>query len=182
MNGVPVVDIRPDNWTDNRKVLVYVHGGGYTMFSAHSSIPSSGPMGRATGLRTILVDYTVSPHTNWDVIQEQVISVFTALLAEGYKMKDIALYGDSAGVNIAAATVINLRDRGIGMPAAVVLWSPSIDSSNAGDTMVTLDDADPTIGQSPTLYGYSIGAYVGDLDRKDPRGYALTRPRLKRTY
>jgi monoterpene epsilon-lactone hydrolase len=126
MNGVPVVDIRPDNWTNNRKVLVYVHGGGHTMFSAHSSIPSSGLMGRAT--------------------------------------------------------VINLRDRGMGMPAAVVLWSPSIDSSNAGDTMVTLDDADPTIGQSPTLYGYSIGAYVGDLDRKDPRGDALTRPRLKTRY
>jgi acetyl esterase/lipase len=52
MNGVPLVDIRPDNWTDNRKVLVYVHSGGYTMFSAHSSIPSSGPMGRATGCGT----------------------------------------------------------------------------------------------------------------------------------
>jgi epsilon-lactone hydrolase len=115
MNGVPVVDIRPDNWTDNRKVRVYVHGGGYTMFSAHSSIPSSGPMGRATGLRTISVDHTVSPHAKWDVIQAQVISLFTALLADGYTMKDIALSADSAGGNIAAATVINLRDRAMGM-------------------------------------------------------------------
>jgi epsilon-lactone hydrolase len=62
MNGVPVVDIRPDSWRDNRKVLVYVHGGGCMMFSAHSSIPSSGPMGCATGLRTISVNDTVSPH------------------------------------------------------------------------------------------------------------------------
>ena len=32
LGGVPVLDIRPNDWKDNRKVLVYTHGGAYTMF------------------------------------------------------------------------------------------------------------------------------------------------------
>ena len=34
LGGVPVLDIRPSGWKDNGKVLVYTHGGAYTMFSA----------------------------------------------------------------------------------------------------------------------------------------------------
>lgn len=34
LGGVPVLDIKPKNWKDNRKVLVYTHGGAYTFYSA----------------------------------------------------------------------------------------------------------------------------------------------------
>ena len=30
LGNVPVLDIKPKDWVDNGKVLVYVHGGGYT--------------------------------------------------------------------------------------------------------------------------------------------------------
>ena len=115
LGGVPVLDIRPENWTDNGNVLVYTHGGGYFAFSAYTTLPSSAKMTRATGLRVISVDYTLTPHARWDEIQEQVMSVFEALLAEGYAVDDIAIYGDSAGGGLAASTVLNLRDRGMGL-------------------------------------------------------------------
>ena len=76
LGGVPVLDIRPSGWKDNGKVLVYTHGGAYTMFSARSTLNSSAPMSRATGLRVISVDYTTAPFAKWEQIQEQVISVF----------------------------------------------------------------------------------------------------------
>jgi hypothetical protein len=63
----------------------------------------------------IAVDYTTAPFARWKEIQEQVISVFEALLDHGYSMNDIALYGDSAGGGLAISTVLNLRDRGMGM-------------------------------------------------------------------
>ncbi len=84
-----MLDIRPKDWKDNGKVLVYTHGGAYTMFSARSTLTSSAPMSRATGLRVISVDYTTAPFAKWQEIQEQVLSVFKALLAEGYKMKTL---------------------------------------------------------------------------------------------
>ena len=168
LSGVPVLDIRPNNWKDNRKVLVYTHGGAYTMMSARSTLVSSAPMARATGLRVISVDYTTAPFAKWQQIQEQVISVFKALLAEGYTMKDIALYGDSAGGGLATSTVLNLRDRGMGMPAAVVLWSPWVDLTNAGDSPHTLANTDPLLHYDPVLKNSAIG-FADGLDLTDPR-------------
>lgn len=91
LGGVPVLDIRPNGWQDNGKVLVYTHGGAYTMFSARSTLNSAAPMSRATGMRVISVDYTTAPFARWQAIQEQVVSVFKALLNQGYAMEDIAL-------------------------------------------------------------------------------------------
>jgi acetyl esterase/lipase len=123
---------------------------------------------RATGLRVISVDYTTAPFAKWQQIQEQVISVFKALLAEGYTMKDIALYGDSAGGGLATSTVLNLRDRGMGMPAAVVLWSPWVDLTNAGDSPHTLANTDPKLHYDPVLKNSAI-AFADGLDLTDPR-------------
>ena len=38
LGGVPVFDIRPKNWQDNGKVLIYTHGGAYTLFSAATTM------------------------------------------------------------------------------------------------------------------------------------------------
>ena len=168
LGGVPVLDICPMNWKDNGKVLVYTHGGAYTMFSARSTLVSSAAMSRATGLRVISVDYTTAPFAKWNEIQEQVISVFKALLKKGYAMKDIALYGDSAGGGLAISTVLNLRYRGMGMPAAVVLWSPWVDISNTGDTAHTLEAADPVLSYVPSLQNSAL-AYSDGLHLTDPR-------------
>jgi len=168
LGGVPVLDILPEGWTDNGKVLVYTHGGAYTLFSARSTLPSSAQMSRASGLRLISVDYTTAPFARWEEIQAQVISVFRALLAEGYELEDIAHYGDSAGGGLATSTVLTLRDQGMGMPAAVVLWAPWVDLSDAGDTAHTLKDADPALSYESLLYESAL-AYADGLDLIDPR-------------
>ena len=168
LGGTPVLDVRPDGWVNNGKVLVYTHGGAYTAFSARSTLPSSAQMCRATGLRLISVDYTTAPFANWSGIQAQVVSVFQALLDDGFSMKDIALYGDSAGGGLAVSTVLNLRDLGLGMPAAVVLWAPWVDIGNAGDTAHTLRDADPVISYD-ILLDSCAKAFADGLDFNDPR-------------
>lgn len=168
MGGVPVLDIRPAGWTDNGKVLVYIHGGAFTMFSAHSMLRSSAPMSRSTGLRVISVTYTDAPQANWKQIQDQVIAVFDDLLGQGFTMNDIALYGDSAGGGLVVSTVFNLRDSGRGMPAVAVLMSPWSDISHAGDTEGTLADTDPLLNWDNMLKP-SAEAYAAGVDLTDPR-------------
>ncbi len=168
LGGVNVLDIRPENWTDNGKVLVYTHGGAYAIFSARSTLVSSAAMCKGTGLRVISVDYTMVPHANWQQIQEQVMNVIKALLEEGYSMKDIAIYGDSAGGGLAMSTVLNLRDAGMGMPAAIVLLSPWADISDAGDSQETLKNADPTLSYDGLLKNCAL-AFADGLSLKDPR-------------
>ena len=53
MEGVNVLDIRPRDWRDNGKVLVYLHGGGYTLLSANSTLGSCSNSGQFYGLRVI---------------------------------------------------------------------------------------------------------------------------------
>jgi len=80
--GVPVLEVTPKDWKDNGKVLVYVHGGAYTMFSARTSLNSSGPVATHTGLRVIVVDYTNPPRAKWRELTDQVLSVFRELLKQ----------------------------------------------------------------------------------------------------
>jgi epsilon-lactone hydrolase len=168
MGGVTVEDIRPHGWNDNGKVLVYVHGGGYCLFSARSTFPVAVPMAKATGLRIVSVNYTPAPRAHFEEIQQQIVSVFDALIEAGYAMRDIAIYGESAGGALTASTVLNLRDQNKGMPAAAVFWSPNTDLSSRDDSTVTLDPDDPILTYSTLLVNGSK-AYAGDVAVDDPR-------------
>ena len=83
-------------------MLVYTHGGAYTLFSAASTVEGSVPVAHDTGLRVVSVDYTTAPFAKWDEVTDQVVAVMQALEAEGYDLDDIAIYGDSAGGGLAA--------------------------------------------------------------------------------
>jgi epsilon-lactone hydrolase len=168
MGGVTVEDIRPHGWRDNGKVLVFVHGGGYCLFGARSTFADTVPMAKATGLRVVSVNYTPAPRARFEEIQQQIVSVFDALIEAGYAMPDIAIYGESAGGALTASTVLNLRDQGKGMPAAAVFWSPNTDLSSRDDSTVTLDPDDPVLTYS-TLLVTGSKAYAGDVALDDPR-------------
>lgn len=165
--GVPVLDIRPRGWQDDGRVLVYTHGGAYTFNSARSTLTSAAPVADATGLRVISVDYTLAPHAQLDQITDEVVAVLEALLAEGYTWDRIALFGDSAGGGLGAGAVLNLRDRGIGMPAAVFFWSPWADIAEVGDPYVTLAHADPLL-RYPGQLERSAAAYADPSDHRHP--------------
>lgn len=124
LGGLQVLDIKPKNWNDNGKVLVYTHGGAYTFGSAISTLGSPVLAANETGLRVISINYTVAPFSKWNQTTDEVISVIQTLIdQQGYSLEDdIAMFGDSAGGGLVAGSILKMRDNGLGMPAAVVLW------------------------------------------------------------
>lgn len=165
LGGVPVLDIKPKDWQDNRKVLVHAHGGCYTLHSAHSRLPGSVLTAHVTGLRVVSVDYTVAPTGKWQAVTDEMLAVMDGLRKENYKLSDIAVYGESAGAGLVAAAVLKMRDKGLGMPAAVVLWSPWTDVTNRGDTAITLKGVDPHMVYDRQLKP-SADAYADPKDQK----------------
>lgn len=167
MGGVPVLDIRPKGWKDTRRVAVYLHGGGYTFFSPASTLTVTVPVAHATGLRVISVDYTRAPLAQFRQTTSEVIEVLKALQGEGYALGRIAIYGDSAGGSLAAGAVLRMRDEGLGMPGALVLWSPWADITETGDTYRSLRDA-----ETGYLYEKHLktraDAYADPEDQKHP--------------
>ena len=120
LGGVPVLDIKPKGWMKSDRVLVYTHGGAYTLFSAKSTLSCAVPVANDTQLRVVSVDFTIAPHAKWDEITDQAVAVIKALVKEGHPLNKIGIYGDSAGGGLAAGTVLKMRDQELGMPAARV--------------------------------------------------------------
>jgi acetyl esterase/lipase len=167
LGSIPILDIKPRGWVENRKALVYTHGGAYTMYSAQSRLLSAVPMAHDTGLRVIAVDYTLAPHAKWQRTTDQVVAVMRALVAEGISLENMAIYGESAGGGLAAGAVLKMRDQGHGIPAAVVLWSPWSDITETGDSYMTLKDADPLLFYPGNL-AHCAAAYADPADQKHP--------------
>jgi acetyl esterase/lipase len=101
-----VLDIKPKGWRDSGKLLVYTHGGAYTFFSARSALPSAVVAADATGLRVISVDYTMAPADKWDRVTDKVVAVITPIQREGGRLRDMAIYGDSAGGGLVPGAVL----------------------------------------------------------------------------
>jgi acetyl esterase/lipase len=166
LGGVPVLWVKPPNWTDKDKLVVYTHGGGYVMLSARSTLASSALVAHRSGLQVLSVDYTLAPQSRWRETTGQVVAVFEALLKQGYAQADIALYGDSAGGGLAAGSVLRMRDLGLGMPAALVLWSPWSDLTEYADNG-SCDSADQP-GLDPAYLRVAAAAYADPDDQKHP--------------
>jgi len=165
--GIRVVEVKPPELASMDKIAVYTHGGAYVLNSAKAVIESAMFFAAETGLRVIAVDYTLAPHSKWEETTDEVIAVFKALAEQGYTADDIVLYGDSAGGGLAAGVTLKMRDLGMEMPAALVLWSPWADISETGDTYVTLRDAEPYYTYEHVL-GPSALAYADADHHKNP--------------
>jgi acetyl esterase/lipase len=166
LGGVPVLTVTPQGWKDDGRLLIYVHGGAFTSFSARSTLFSSALMANRTGLRVISVDYTLAPQQRWQATTDQVVSVYRTLLKQGRRAASIGIFGDSAGGSIAAGSVLKLRDQGVRMPGAVILWSPWSDVTFTGDTYRTLADYDPLLNSRGL--GPAAAAYADPADQKNP--------------
>jgi acetyl esterase/lipase len=167
LGGVPVLDVRPEGWKDNGRVLVYTHGGAHVMYSAASTLGRAVVAAHSTGLRIVSVDYTLAPWAKYNQMSDEVVTAIQALLQQGQRLEELAIYGDSSGGGLAAAVVLKMRDRGLGMPKAAVLVSPWLDVTPSGDTETTLHDADPN-----ALYErqgkYAAAAFTDPQDQKHP--------------
>ena len=164
--GVGIAETTPPNYADDGTVLLRVHGGGWVLGSARASAGSDAVMAVSTGKRIVSVDYTVAPHGKWPLITDQVIAVYKALLAKGYKPENVGIYGDSAGANIVPGSVLKMRDQGVPMPGAMLLLSPCVDLHLNGDTETTLREADPVLAMGPVKE--AVLAYADAADWSNP--------------
>lgn len=83
--------------------LVYLHGGGWTMFSLDTHDRVMREYASRAGMNVIGVDYALSPEAKYPVALRQVVGVVR-------EIGKVAIGGDSAGANLALAAAIALRD------------------------------------------------------------------------
>jgi acetyl esterase/lipase len=166
INGTPVIEIVPANIGKSTAVLVYVHGGGYVLGSAQSSLATAAAIATDMRARVVSIDYTLAPHARWQKITDEVVAVLRGLQAEGHPFSSIAMIGDSAGGSLTAGAVLKMRDQTGAMPAALVLRSPWSDITESGDSYATLKAADFLRYETGLKPG--AAAYADAADQKNP--------------
>lgn len=165
IGGVPVVEVHPPVQMPARGAIVYVHGGAYTLYSAKARLTSALPVAERAGTQVIAVDYALAPAARWPIALDQVIAVISGLVRD--RRGPVVLYGDSAGGALAVAATLKMRELGLALPKALVLWSPWSDIDAVGDSYATLADADTSFRYDRHLANAAL-AYA-DRDRhRDP--------------
>lgn len=105
--------------------LLYVHGGGWTMFSIDTHDRLMREYAARAGVVVMGLDYSLSPEAKFPVALDEVVEVFRWLRREsdelGIDPDRIAIGGDSVGANMSVAASLRLRDAGEHVPTAMLL-------------------------------------------------------------
>jgi acetyl esterase len=132
--GVRVRIYRPDDGP-LLPVLVYLHGGGWTLFSLDTHDRLMREYAARAGVAVVGVDYSLAPEARFPTAIEEIVEVIAWLREAGAELgldpERTAIGGDSAGANLAFATCLALREVGAPLPAAMLLNYGAFDSRPA---------------------------------------------------
>lgn len=164
-DGMPAeFQTAPDARLD--RVVLYLHGGGYVIGSIKSHRYLMQNISRASGARTLGIDYRLAPENAFPAALEDATNAYCWLLSQGFERQGIAIAGDSAGGGLALATLVNLRDRGIPLPAAGVLISPWTDLTGTAGSVSSRASIDPLV--NPAELFKLAAHYLGNVDPSNP--------------
>lgn len=149
------------------RVLIYFHGGGFTMGSVRSHHDLMARLSEASGCRVLGVNYRLLPEAGFPAPIEDAVTSYRWLLAQGIAPEHIALAGDSAGAGLAASTLLALRAQKLPLPAAAVLLSAWLDLEATAESYTTRAETDP-IHQRPIILALARRYLGADGNAKDP--------------
>lgn len=161
----------PSDWVttpgaDDKRAVLYLHGGGYVIGSPKSHRELMGRLSKATGARVLGIDYRMAPENPFPAAVEDSVKAYRFLLDQGIEATRISIAGDSAGGGLAAATLVAIRNEGLPQPGCAVFISPWVDMEGKGETMETRASVDPMV-QRETLLEMAK-TYLGDADPRSP--------------
>jgi len=122
---------RPRRHPDPLGGVLLIHGGGMVMGSIDGEDLNATEIADGTPAIVVSVDYRLAPEHPYPAAVQDCYAALTWLAAHaaelGVDPERIALYGQSAGGGLAAATALMARDRGGPAPALQVLVYPMLD-------------------------------------------------------
>ena len=117
-------------------LYLFIHGGAFVFGGGPYAKAQAATQADRLGVATVSVDYRMPPDHPFPAAPEDCFAVYKALI-ETHDPARMVVGGSSAGGNLAAALMLMIRDRGLPMPAALVLLTPEVDLTEAGDSFQT---------------------------------------------
>jgi len=161
----------PSEWVDapgdrRDRVILYLHGGGYTIGSVQTHRGLVARLAGVCGARGLTIDYRLGPEHPFPAAVDDAVAAYGWLVGTGGDPARIVVAGDSAGGGLTVATLLALRDRNTPLPAGGVCISPWTDLACTGESMTTRAAHDPMVQRDALLE--MAAAYLAGQDPRTP--------------
>jgi len=178
---VPAEGIAPENQS---RVLINIHGGGFTTGARSASLVESVPLAAVMGIKVISIDYRMGPEYQFPAASEDIAAVYREVL-KTYDPEHIVIYGCSAGGMLTAQSIAWFQTHDLPNPAAIGVFCASLGQLFGGDS-ATL--AMPLLGASPPQRPQASRSqasrpaprrgptYLGAVENDNPLAYPLSSP------
>ncbi len=151
INGTPCLQVSSRSWSaDSGLCILYCYGGGMVAGSPYEDLIITTGLAHYLGARVVSVDYRLAPEHSYPAAQQDVASVYLALL-DDYGASRLVISGESAGGNLALALMVQMRDQNIELPRCAALFSPWANLSGQCDSHEFNDNRDPTLNNAWVL-------------------------------
>ena len=151
---------------DPSSAILYLHGGGYVICSLETHRHLVAEIGRASGTRTLAIDYRLAPEHPFPAPVEDTVAAYRYLLDSGIKPNRIAVAGDSAGGGLVVGGLLAIREAGLPLPACGWCISPWVDMEALGESFIDRAATDPTVQKETILM--MAEWYLGGADPRHP--------------
>ncbi len=161
----------PSRWvtaagSDPDRVILYLHGGGFSAGSLTSHQRLAADLSAACSARVLLIDYRLAPEHPFPAGLDDCVTAYRWLLDQEIKPGQLAIAGDSAGGGLAVSTALRLKEDDLDQPAALIALSPWVNMACDGETMDSKAKDDPVTQQAALQR--AANDYLNGHDNKDP--------------
>ena len=110
------------------KLLLYIHGGGFTCGSSGIAMPFVTAIMQNLGMDSFSPDYRLAPEHVFPAGVEDTFAVYKGVLALGYEPENIIIAGESAGATLSLVLPLQCKEENVPMPKAIIAMSPVTDA------------------------------------------------------
>lgn len=172
INGVQVERLANLKHKKSAREVLQLHGGGYIdgLTDLHRELAVKQAV--LTEAREVyMVDYRLAPDNLYPSALEDAAQVYEELLSRGVEPKNLIVFGDSAGGNLALELALYLKENNLPQPALLILNSPWTTFETDFPSREGNSERDLVLGK---INGYMYRevqnpSYGGALPLKDPR-------------
>jgi len=160
--GVPGLLVTPSS--EEPATILYLHGGGHVAGSAFGYRPLAGALAEQAGTGVVVPDYRLAPEHPFPASVEDAVRAYRWMLGRGATR--IIVAGDSSGCGLALSLLLSLKQQGLPVPGAVILFCPWVDLAMVSRDRIPheLDD----------FRRASVGLYLAGHPADDPLVSPLT--------
>lgn len=163
-------------------VVVYLHGGGWVLGSVRAADRPCRALAAASGCVIVSVEYRLAPETKFPGPFEDCLAAVRWIAAHAAELdadgSRLALLGDSAGGNLAAAVTLALRGAPEAAPLAQVLLYPCLAPARDSPFASYATQADgPLMTRRELEWFWAHYLRTAD-DERDPRAVPLAAAEL----